>query len=139
RTIDGRLWFPTSRGLAVVDPKAKIESSSPLAAYILEVLAEGNPLDQSRPGRLAARTGRLEIRYTALHLAAPERLSYSYRLEGVDAGWVQAGNRQSTTYNNLRHGSYRFVVSAQVSGGPARESSYSFVILPHFYETAWFV
>src|SRR5205807_1877250 len=72
-------------------------------------------------------------------LTAPERVHYSYKLEGVDADWVHAGSRRIVNYNNLRQGSYRLVVMAELPGGTPSERSYSFVILPHFYETAWFL
>jgi signal transduction histidine kinase len=41
-------------------------------------------------------------------------------------------------YNSLPHGNYRFVVMAVALGAPPAEDSYTFVLLPHYYETAWF-
>ena len=31
---------------------------------------------------------RLQIRYTGIHLSAPERVQYFYKLEGLDTDWV---------------------------------------------------
>jgi len=89
-------------------------------------------------GQTGAGRGPLEVRYTALHLSAPERVEYSYKLEGLERDWVRAGSRRLINYNSLPHGTYRFVVRAQVLDEPPAESSYAFVLLPHYYETTWF-
>jgi signal transduction histidine kinase len=63
---------------------------------------------------------------------------YAHKLEGLDADWVRAGNRRVINYNSLGHGKYRFLVRAELPGGPATQRSYDFEVLPEFYETAWF-
>jgi signal transduction histidine kinase/ligand-binding sensor domain-containing protein len=138
RTADGRLWFTTSRGLAVLNPRARQHDSLAPAVHILEVTADRRPVDMAQPARLGPGTGRLQIRYTGIHLSAPERVRYSYRLEGLDSEWVSARTRRVINYNSLPHGSYRFTVRAEAPGAPASEASYSFAVLPYFYETVWF-
>ena len=46
--------------------------------------------------------------------------------------------RRVINYNSLPQGFYRFVVRAQLPGGPASQRSFTFQMLPHFYETLWF-
>jgi signal transduction histidine kinase/ligand-binding sensor domain-containing protein len=138
RTSDGRLWFITSRGLAVFDPAARRgEVPTPLV-HVSSMTAGGREVNLAEPARLDAGSSRIQIRYTAIHLSAPERVLYSHKLEGLDAEWVRAGGRRVINYNSLRHGKYRFLVRAELPGGAAAEASYSFEILPEFYETAWF-
>ena len=61
------------------------------------------------PGEnLAPGTNKLEFRYTAVSLAAPERVQFRYRLIGYDRSWVQAGTRRAAYYTNLPPGSYQF-------------------------------
>jgi signal transduction histidine kinase/ligand-binding sensor domain-containing protein len=138
RSSDGRLWFPTSRGLAVIDPNRRLHAGVAPAVHLLEATADGRPLDLSHRARLQPRTQRVQIRYTAVYLAAPERVQYWRKLEGLDPDWVRVGARRVSDYNSLAHGSYRFVVRAQLAGGPASEESYQFEVLPAFYETLWF-
>ena len=138
RTADGRLWFPTSRGLAVLDPNAPKRKPAPVAVQLVEVTANGDIVDTARPAELAPGTGRIQIHYTGIHLTAPDRVHYYYMLEGLDRDWVQAGNRRVINYNSLRHGNYRFIVKAEIEGGPASEAVYTFRLLPHFYESIWF-
>ena len=80
----------------------------------------------------------MQFRYTGIHLSAPERVRYSYRLEGLDGEWVSSVARRVTNYNSLPHGQYRFTVRAELPDGPSSETSFAFELLPHFYETAWF-
>jgi signal transduction histidine kinase/ligand-binding sensor domain-containing protein len=138
RTSDGRLWFTTARGLAVLDPRGLKQGGPAPVVHLVEMTADGAPVDLGRAARLAPGSQRIQVRYAAIHLGAPERVQYSYKLEGLDAQWVQAGGRRVIDYNSLRHGHYRFMVRANLPGGAASEESYSFELLPQFYETAWF-
>jgi signal transduction histidine kinase/streptogramin lyase len=138
RTLDGRLWFTTMRGLAVFTPGARRQPVLAPVVHVSEVDAGGRVLDLSQPVRLGPASERIQIRYAAIHLHAPERVQYSYRLEGIDKDWVSAGTRRLINYNSIGHGNYRFVVRAEIPGGLASEQSYSFTVAPWFYETAWF-
>jgi ligand-binding sensor domain-containing protein/two-component sensor histidine kinase len=138
RLRDGAIWFPTARGMAVYDSRAGPHTRIAPVVHVVDITAGGAPVDLSQPARLAPGADRLQVRYTALHFSAPERVQYWYRLEGLDRDWVRAGSRRLCNYNNLPHRSYRFVVRALVPGAPPAEASYAFVLLPHFYETTWF-
>jgi signal transduction histidine kinase/ligand-binding sensor domain-containing protein len=138
RTADGRLWFTTTRGLAVYNPGAQKQSVLPPVVHIAEMAVNGQPLELVPNQRLSPNPGYLQIRYTAIHLAAPEEVRYFYRMEGLDHDWVRAGTRRAINYNNLGHGDYRFMVKAELAGGLTGDASYAFTILPQFYETPWF-
>ena len=138
RTTDGRLWFTTGRGLAVLTPDARKQAALPPVAHLVQMTSNGEPVDLSRPVRLASGDERLQIRYTGIHLSAPERVQYFYRLDGLDTDWVAASGRRVINFNSLHHGRYKFNVRAELPGGPGSEQSYEFEILPQFWETAWF-
>ncbi|MCX6629470.1 MAG: histidine kinase, partial [Candidatus Solibacter sp.] len=97
-----------------------------------------DPVDLSRAARLAPGIERLQIRYTGIHLSAPERVQYSYRLDGLDKDWVAVGERREIYFNSLHHGRYRINVRAELPGGPSSRQSYDFEMLPQFWETGWF-
>jgi signal transduction histidine kinase/ligand-binding sensor domain-containing protein len=138
RTADGQLWFTTGRGLAVLNPEArKLVALSPVA-HLVQMTANGDPVNLSGVARLAPGNERIQIRYTGIHLSAPERVQYFYRLDGLDTDWVAAGGRRVINFNSLRHGHYRFNVRAELPGGPGSQQSYEFEVLPQFWETAWF-
>jgi signal transduction histidine kinase/streptogramin lyase len=138
RTSDGRLWFTTMRGLAILDPSAPRRAALAPATLVAGMTADGRVVDVSAPARIPPGAGRLQIHYAGIHLNASDSVQYSYRLEGLDKDWVHAGNRRIAGYNNLGHGRYRFVVRAEAPGAPPAEASYAFELLPHFYETLWF-
>ena len=50
----------------------------------------------------------VSFEFSALDFTAPENNSYSYRLEGFDRDWVDAGTIRRATYTNLRAGDYVF-------------------------------
>lgn len=138
RTSDGRLWFTTRRGLAVFIPGGYERRMLPPVVQVENMIADGHPVALRTEMRLSLDTGRIEFGYTGIHLTAPERLQYSYKLDGLDTDWVKAGARQTAIYSNLRRGAYRFMVKAELPNGLADERSYPFEVLPRFYETLWF-
>ncbi len=138
RHADGSLWFATARGIAIYRPPANREASKQLPIYLAEITADSRRLDGSSHLRVPPGRGRVEIRYAAIHLSAPELVHYSYKLQGLDSDWVPAGSRRVVTYNNLGRGDYRFRIRAEAPGVAPTEASYELELLPHYYETAWF-
>jgi diguanylate cyclase (GGDEF)-like protein len=141
KTRDGRLWFPTIRGAAVIDPgHIRVNKAAP-QVVVEEALADGQPIRLDGSDRLPPGRSRLEFRYTALSLVAPERVAFRFRLEGFDRDWVDAAGRRSVSYTNLPSGQYRFRVLGSNDDGvwSEQEASLRFSIAPHFYETPWFL
>jgi len=145
RHADGTLWFITSRGIAVYDPRAQERSDLPPLIHLLDMSMDGRRFRGADTPRLPPATpqlppgnGRLQIRYTAIHLSAPDRVRYSYMLSGLDSDWVRADGLRAVNYDSLRQGHYRFRIKAEIPGGPSSETSFEFDLLPHYYETAWF-
>ena len=144
RHTDGSLWFVTRRGVAVYDPNRRGATVLAPQVYIKDAAMDGKGFawasDARTPAgaRVPAGEGRLTVRYTAVHLRAPERVQYSYRLIGVDKDWVRADGPRAVNYDGLHHGRYRFTLKAELPQGLASETSFDFELLPHFYETWWF-
>ncbi len=166
RTPDGRLWFATSGGLAMVDPARIRTNALPPPVWMEEVLVDGKalaeltirgagvlPLQPGQPaseGRRDARpttairvppgSGQIELRYTALSFCAPQRVRFRYRLAKVDSDWVEAGPRRSAYYSHLEPGNYRFQVTACNNDGVWNPSGAQVVlaVLPHYWQTWWF-
>ena len=91
---------------------------------------------ESRPGK-----HRVEFRYTGISFGSPEQVRFRYRLEPLDTEWVEAGERRTAFYSYVPPGQYRFRVMACDSGGTWNEAgaSLSLVVLPHWWQTWWFV
>ena len=140
RSKDGRLWFPTVNGLAVIDPKAIAPNLRPPPVLIEQVHAGNRTFDPLLPAKLPPNARELRFHYTALSFVAPEKVRFRYKLEGLDDKWVEAETRRTAVYNQLPPGSYRFRVSACNSDGVWNQAgaTFAFSLAPHFYQTAWF-
>ena len=134
---DGRLWFPTARGVVAIDPNA-VNGPPPV---VLEE-AWANKMALGHDGRTSVPAGNntFDFRFTALNLSAPERQRFKYRLEPFDKDWVDAGTGRTAHYTNMAPGEYSFHVIAANSYGIWNDQGVSvrFVLQPHFYQTNWF-
>jgi signal transduction histidine kinase/ligand-binding sensor domain-containing protein/CheY-like chemotaxis protein len=139
RTRDGRIWFPTSLGVVVVDPTRISINQTPPPVAIERVVVHGEAVDAALPLRPSDRD--LELHYTALSFVAPREIAFRYKLEGFDRDWIDAGNRRTAYYTNLPPGKYVFRVKAANNDGVWNEigSSLAIQLRPHFYETWWFL
>ncbi len=137
-TRDGRIWFPTLRGVVAIDPTAGNRLPPPV---VLEE-AWANKFALARNGHTSVPPGNntFDFRFTALSFSAPEKLHFKYRLEPFDKDWVDARTHRTAHYTNMDPGEYSFHVLAANSYGiwSDQEASMRFVLLPHFYQTNWF-
>jgi signal transduction histidine kinase/ligand-binding sensor domain-containing protein len=136
---DGRLWFLTSGGVAVVSPDQHTKNRVAPPVVIEGIAADQRSLAPEDDGYLPPRTANVRIDYAALSFVAPEKVQFRYRMEGFDTDWVDAGTRRQAFYTNLPPGQYRFRVSASNDGVPSeREAVWAFTMAPAFYQTRWF-
>jgi diguanylate cyclase (GGDEF)-like protein/PAS domain S-box-containing protein len=138
KTNDGKLWFATVKGVAMIDPNRARASAAP-PVMIQTISADRHPIDPTGPITVAAGTKTLEFRYAGINLAAPEKVHYQYRLEGFDHEWTDAGTRRLALYTNLKPGSYRFQVRAASDDGPWSTGTTMFRQRAFFYQTPWFM
>ena len=139
RSASGELWFPSLKGVVRIDP-AGIRASVSMPVMIEQIIAGDRPAPFSRNIVIPPGRGKLEIDYTACNLAAPQRLSFQYKLEGFDDHWITALRNRTAYYTNLPPRKYRFVVMATDAASPLRttQASVDLDLLPSFYQTAWF-
>jgi signal transduction histidine kinase/CheY-like chemotaxis protein/ligand-binding sensor domain-containing protein len=140
KSKDGRLWFPTTKGVAVVDPARLKTDRRPPAVIIEQVLIDGKPVPAL--GRIEVPPGqnKLEFRYTGLSFSAPGKVRFRYQLAGFDESWVSAGSRRTAYYTNVPPGSYRFrVIARNEEGNWGQEgAAVQLYLEPHFYQALWF-
>jgi len=140
KSRDGRLYFPTSRGVVIVDPKKKRRFVTPLVR-IDEVVINSQRVDlYAGPVIVQPKHRNLEIRYTAVTFIAPKKISFRYRLRGFSDEWVEAGDRRRVFYTNLGPGQYTFEALASRGDGvwTAAQNPIRFELQAAFYETWWF-
>jgi ligand-binding sensor domain-containing protein/signal transduction histidine kinase len=141
RARDGRLWFPTRKGLVVIDPAQLRASTRPPPVVIEEVRADRRALPAEAALEVPPGRGELEFQYTGISFVGAENMRFRYKLEGYDPDWVEAGTRRVAHFTNLAPGTYRFRVKAQSKDGVWNEtgSAVDVRLAPHFYETRAFL
>lgn len=136
---DGRLWFPTMKGVVVVDPKKAEAAEAPPHVILERVLIGGQPVDTVAPFEAPPGRGELEFRYSAPSLQSPQRTAFRYKLSGFDHDWIDAGGRRTVYYTNIPPGSYHFEVMASKSNGNWSDAaSFHLKLNSYFYQTFWF-
>jgi ligand-binding sensor domain-containing protein len=114
---DGRLWFATLRGAAVVDPARLRPDPPPPEVAFLAVSVAGEPRAVGGGVALAAGSGRLELEYTGRILLGQGRVSFRYRLVGLEANWTEPTRSRTAQYTSLPGGRHRFEVQARHGEG----------------------
>jgi signal transduction histidine kinase len=78
----------------------------------------------------------VEFRYTATSLAAPSKVRFKYRLDGVDDDWREADSSRSALYALTAPGDYRFQVIACNNDGVWNEfgAAVALALSPYFWE-----
>jgi signal transduction histidine kinase/ligand-binding sensor domain-containing protein len=146
KSADGKLWFLGPEGVSVVDPHHLAFNKVRPPVRIEQIVADHKLYWQNWPGlavsnlRLPARVRDVTIDYSALSLAAPEKVHFKYKLEGQDRDWREVINDREVQYSNLPPRHYRFRVMASNNSGVWNEQgdTLEFSIAPAYYQTVWF-
>jgi len=147
KSRDGRLWFPTQDGVAVINPSSIKINPKPPPVIIEDIKIDNKSIDVellntaiSNPQsqiQIVPNQQNFEIQYTALSFINSENLRFKYKLEGLDGDWIDASNRRTAYYSHVPVGTYTFRVIAANSDGIWNEQGVSIqiTILPPFYRT----
>src|SRR5450432_256273 len=147
RTREGRLFFPTTKGLVSVNPAELKPNLQPPLVMIESVRVDGreqktNALSSAWSESVIIPPGheQLEIDYTALNFSAPDAVRFEYRLEGRDTGWTDARGVRVANYPNLPPGQFQFhVVAYNEDGWPNKTGGVlDITVQPQFWQTRWF-
>ena len=141
RARDGRIWFPTQGGVAVIDPD-RLPANQPAPSVVIEsFIVDTQPVSAHAPVKLQPGQVNVEIHYSGLSFINPELVKFKYRLEGLDTDWVDAGTRRTAYYAHLPPGRYYFRVKAANRDGVWNEegAGIEITVSPPFWRTWWFI
>jgi signal transduction histidine kinase/ligand-binding sensor domain-containing protein/CheY-like chemotaxis protein len=120
---DGNLYFGGNNGFNAFAPAAVNFSAAPPRVVLTAAARLNKPLPErdlpgaGRPLNLAYDDKLVSFEFAALDFTSPANNRYSYRLDGFDTDWIDAGNLHRATYTNLDAGDYRLRVRAASAGG----------------------
>ncbi len=147
KSRDGKLWFPTIKGLVMVEPDNIKINTLPPPVVIEGIIVDNKkiqpPFSLNENGEklvLSPNIERFEIQYTGLSFLTPKKVRFKYKLEGFDKEWQDVGTRRIAYYTKLPPGNYTFRVKACNNDGIWNETgaSVSFYQESFFYQTWWF-
>lgn len=147
----GRLFFGTTAGLTMYDPKAPNlrRPDVPPRTYITGISSFLQPIPgvdslgvgngPAEPIDVAYRKNHLTFTYTAIALADGRHVKFQYRLNGFDSDWLPMTEARSASYSNLPQGDFEFEVRAADRWGNWGEAAgLPFSIAPPYWLTWWF-
>ena len=139
--IDGRMFIGGPKGVTAINPQDFKPNPNPPVTVItgLHVFEDAFPLPASPEEQITLKYNQNELTfdYVGLHFANPARNRYTYRLEGYEKNWINAGTARSAKYTNLSPGTYTFEVKSSNSDGVWDEKGTSLTvkILPPWWLT----
>jgi signal transduction histidine kinase/streptogramin lyase len=141
KTSDGKMWFPTQNGVAIVDPEAVSRNLQPPPVVIESSLLDHLRLPITDSIKIAPSQKNLEIQYTALSFVKSDQIQFRYKMEGLDTDWIDAGYRRTAYYSHIPPGKYSFRVIAGNSDGVWNTVGQSLPVevLAPFYRTWQFL
>jgi signal transduction histidine kinase/ligand-binding sensor domain-containing protein/DNA-binding NarL/FixJ family response regulator len=137
KSSDGRLWFPTMKGVVVVDPRNIVSGDARQTVVIEQASVDRREVSTREKVSTPPGKGELEFHYSAPNFRSPERVMFRYKLEGFDRDWIEAGGRRVAYYTNIPPGQYRFLVMASNEDGSwsPQSARLDLNLEPHFYQT----
>ena len=137
RDRDGRLWFSTIDGIAVIDPATFRFNTIAPRVMIESVALAGRAVAPNDSGAIGVPPGTaaIDLSYTAPSFLAPQQLRFRIRLRGVDDDWREVGGRRAAYYTRLPPGDYTFeVLATNADGVSSAPATMRLIVAPFWWE-----
>ena len=141
RTSEGKLWFPTQQGIAIIDADNLAVNNQAPQVVITSVDVERKPADLQKPVIVFPNQTVFEINFAGITFIRPELTRFRYRLEGFERNWIEVLNRRTAYYSHVRYGRFRFVVQAANRDGvwSDKEAAIAIDVRPPIWLTPTFI
>lgn len=141
---NGDTYIGTRMSYTKFNPDYINSNTAQPAPYITAITVNNSPKEvlgfSLLPEKLHSNQNSISFDFTAIENNFPDKLSFSYMLEGFDTSWSSLSTTRKKSYTNLAPGSYTFRVKAFNNNNvPGKNvATYSFTIAPAFWQTTWF-
>jgi signal transduction histidine kinase/ligand-binding sensor domain-containing protein/CheY-like chemotaxis protein len=152
KTKSNKLFFGGINGFSFFDPK-KITTESekiPLRvsdfsihnrSIFSDILKNSEVIDMlsDKDIKIKYKDAYIRFDFTAISFENPEKIQYSYILEGHDKNWNNSGSNRSANYSGLKQGKYTFKVRCTTQPNNWNDNilEIQLTVLPPFYQTWW--
>jgi signal transduction histidine kinase/ligand-binding sensor domain-containing protein/CheY-like chemotaxis protein len=136
---DGTIWIGTLKGLSRFRPKGPLQLPDAPLAVITSARLGSSDVNPAVVSRVPFRDRNLSVSFSGLSFLSESRMRFRYRLEGLDARWIETDQR-TIEYPDLEAATYRLEVAARVANGPwsPAPAEFRFEIVPPWWQTWWF-
>ncbi len=145
QSADGELFFGGINGVTAFYPREILHNPNAPRVMITGIkLFEEPYITDTAYWKIR----NIQLPYTensiSFEFALPEftntpRNRYQFSMEGVDAVWIDAGDRRFARYAGLRPGNYTFKVKGANNDGIwGAATAIQIIIVPPFWQTTWF-
>ncbi|MDX2189950.1 MAG: triple tyrosine motif-containing protein [Bacteroidota bacterium] len=151
---EGNLWWGTKHGAVKYNKNEDVDIKNEADLYIENIkLGQKNVLDwknlcdsiNNETGlptvlKLPFTKNEITFEFIGITYHNSEKIKYQYKLEGNDQEWQPLTYLAQANYTNLMPGSYIFKFKAITSDGITNVNpfTFSFIILPPWWDTWWF-
>ena len=150
---EDNLWFGTMNGLTKYQSGTTVSNSIPPKLHFTDIRLFYKTLKKTPFSDFAKSWGVLEpglilkhnqnhlnFKFLGVNLPNPEKVKYSWKLEGSDSGWSPPESQNEVMFPNLPPNKYTFKVKACNEDGVWSKEPLiaEFEILPPFWQTWWF-
>ncbi|MFL5752120.1 MAG: two-component regulator propeller domain-containing protein [Bacteroidia bacterium] len=118
-TADGKIWFPTVKGIAIADP-AMLTGSNYTPRIIIESIQVNDSVISCRDTLSKLNDMRtITISFTAPTFINSSRINFEYRIEGIDREWVAIGTSREVKLNSVPEGIHTLTIRIAGKEGSA--------------------
>jgi PAS domain S-box-containing protein len=137
----GHLLFGTINGFIKYNPEKDIPNEISPNTYITDIRVYLQDSHIPEDNIYSYQDNHLTFSFIGLSYVAPEKIRYSYMLEGLDREWSPSTKEHFATYTNLSPGDYTFNVKAMNSNNIWTEepAKFMFSISAPFWLKGWFI
>lgn len=153
KSANNTYWIGTVKGLFYFDANKFIPDNHPPVLSISGLKIDHGAIDWKeeypdfdKGGLLPSKPvfsythNNITIDFKALDYINPDKVRYSFKLDGYDLDWSPLSSDVTVSYTSLPPGQYTFMVkSVDQNGNWSNVASYSFEIEGPFYTKTWFL
>ncbi len=138
---DSSIWFGTVNGLIKYTPKEFVENDNLSKTHITNIKLVYQDTLLADSAILPYSLNNISFYFDGISLTNPDKVLYTYKLEGFDKNWSPPTEINMVKYDNLPPGTYHFKVKSCNNEGiwNLEPASFSFQIKSPFYKTWWFI
>lgn len=150
KSNDGRLFFVTENGLAIIDPEVLLKTTKPVPIQLkslsfpekgrnilrnIPISADTKSIDLPPPA-----SEFLKIKYSRSSFNNAGEILFRYRIPEISDEWITTWNQKEAILTNLDPGKYTFEINSINRHGllDPQIASLDIQIQPYFYQTLFF-